>query len=243
MRTTYALDCPYPVSFTQDQRAHATFFPFTKQALEPSISAQIMELHHSRHHRAYVDNLNRALSSQAAAVASDDIAEQIALQGAIRFHGGGHMNHCLFWENLAPASSPEAADPHRVAPSLMAAITRTWGGLDEFKGAFAKTLLALQGSGWGWLVRDGPSLLRIVTTKDQDPVVGGEVPIIGVDMWEHAYYLQVRVGIALRPGWDLLTRLSISTARLLTSTTYGRSSIGRWPSRGSRAAATMRSKH
>ncbi|KAM4064522.1 iron/manganese superoxide dismutase, alpha-hairpin [Hirsutella rhossiliensis] len=170
--------------------------PYAYDALEPSISAQIMELHHSKHHQAYVDNLNRALSSHAAAVASRDIAGQIALQGVIRFHGGGHINHCLFWENLAPASSPEAADPLRAAPSLVAAITKTWGGLDEFKGAFAKALLALQGSGWGWLVRDGPALLRIVTTKDQDPVVGGEVPILGVDMWEHAYYLQYLNGKA-----------------------------------------------
>lgn len=82
----------------------------------------------------------------------------------------------------------------------MAAITKTWGGLDEFKAAFTKALLGLQGSGWGWLVNDAGSL-RIVTTKDQDPVVGGEVPIFGVDMWEHAYYLQVRMSYSLYNSW------------------------------------------
>ncbi|KAG6018257.1 Superoxide dismutase [Mn], mitochondrial, partial [Claviceps citrina] len=162
--------------------------PYAYDALEPSISAQIMQLHHSKHHQAYVTNLNAALETYAAATASNDIAAQIALQNAIRFNGGGHINHSLFWENLAPAGSDEA-DPQQSAPTLMAAIAHTWGSLDAFRSAFANALLGLQGSGWGWLVKqDG--LLRVVTTKDQDPVVGGEVPVLGVDMWEHAYYLQ-----------------------------------------------------
>ncbi|KND87480.1 Superoxide dismutase [Mn], mitochondrial, partial [Tolypocladium ophioglossoides CBS 100239] len=173
--------------------------PYAYDALEPSISAQIMELHHGKHHQAYVANLNSALetyaaAAAAAAAAARDIAGQVALQGAIRFHGGGHINHSLFWENLAPAGSP-AADPHASAATLLAAVARTWGGLDEFKRAFAAALLGLQGSGWGWLVADGPAL-RIVTTKDQDPVGGAEVPIFGVDMWEHAYYLQYLNGKA-----------------------------------------------
>jgi len=168
------------------------------KALEPSISAQIMELHHSKHHQTYVNNLNAALRSYATASSSGDIAGQIALQGAIKFNGGGHINHSLFWENLAPASSSEAGDPQGSAPTLIKEIARTWGGLQEFKTAFTKVLLGLQGSGWGWMVRDG-SQLRIITTKDQDPVVGGEVPILAIDFWEHAYYLQVgsiKLGIA-----------------------------------------------
>jgi Fe-Mn family superoxide dismutase len=146
-----------------------------------------MELHHSKHHQTYVTNLNNALKSYAAA--SDDITAQIALQTAIKFNGGGHINHSLFWENLSPASSPDAQPDS--APGLVAEINKVWGSLDAFKAAFGKALLGLQGSGWGWLVKDGQQGLRIVTTKDQDPVVGGEVPIFGVDMWEHAYYLQV----------------------------------------------------
>ncbi|KAJ6437741.1 superoxide dismutase [Purpureocillium lavendulum] len=169
--------------------------PYAYNALEPSISAQIMELHHSKHHQTYVNNLNAALKTYAAATSTGDIAGQIALQGAIKFNGGGHINHSLFWENLAPASSPEAADPQGSAPGLIAAVEQTWGSLADFKAAFAKALLGLQGSGWGWLVRDGQGL-RIITTKDQDPVVGGEVPIFGVDMWEHAYYLQYLNGKA-----------------------------------------------
>lgn len=165
--------------------------PYAYDALEPHISAQIMELHHSKHHQAYVTNLNKALESHVAAVASNDIAAQIALQQTIKFNGGGHINHSLFWKNLAPPGSDEA-NP-RVASELVAAIDNTWGSFDAFKKAFSAALLDIQGSGWGWLVKEGGngSGLRIVRTKDQDPVVGGDVPLFGVDMWEHAYYLQV----------------------------------------------------
>lgn len=148
-----------------------------------------MELHHTKHHQTYVTNLNKALQSHQKAVGAGDIAAQIALQPAIRFNGGGHINHSLFWQNLAPPSSAEARTD--AAPGLMAEIAKTWGGYDKFKSSFSAALLAIQGSGWGWLVNEPQGGLRIVTTKDQDPVVGGEVPIFGVDMWEHAYYLQV----------------------------------------------------
>ncbi|KAF4121886.1 hypothetical protein GMORB2_1726 [Geosmithia morbida] len=168
--------------------------PYAYNALEPSISAQIMELHHSKHHNTYVTNLNNALKSYSSAIASSDIPAQIALQSAIKFNGGGHINHSLFWENLSPASSSDA-DPDTSAPTLKAEITKVWGGLDQFQASFNKALLGIQGSGWGWLVKDAQGL-RIVTTKDQDPVVGGEVPIFGVDMWEHAYYLQYLNGKA-----------------------------------------------
>ncbi|KAI8713467.1 Superoxide dismutase [Fusarium sp. LHS14.1] len=167
--------------------------PYAYDALEPSISAQIMELHHSKHHQAYVNNLNAALKTYASATSSNDIAGQIALQSAIKFNGGGHINHSLFWENLSPSSSPDSKPDS--APTLVAEISKTWGSLEAFQETFKKTLLGLQGSGWGWLVKDTQGL-RIVTTKDQDPVVGGEVPIFGVDMWEHAYYLQYLNGKA-----------------------------------------------
>jgi Fe-Mn family superoxide dismutase len=167
--------------------------PYAYDALEPSISAQIMELHHSKHHQAYVTNLNAALKNYATATSSSDIAGQIALQSAIKFNGGGHINHSLFWENLSPSSSPDSKPDS--APTLGAEISKTWGSIEAFQETFKKTLLGLQGSGWGWLVKDTQGL-RIVTTKDQDPVVGGEVPIFGVDMWEHAYYLQYLNGKA-----------------------------------------------
>ncbi|CAK7567267.1 MAG: Superoxide dismutase [Mn], mitochondrial [Sporothrix epigloea] len=170
--------------------------PYAYNALEPSISAQIMELHHKRHHQAYVDNLNKSLQSLTAAVASGDVATQVALQEAIRFNGGGHINHSLFWRNLAPAGQPESDPTGAAAPRLVQEISQTWGSLDAFKKAFTAALMNLKGSGWGWLVLEPATGLRIITTKDQDPPVSGEVPVLGVDMWEHAYYLQYLNGKA-----------------------------------------------
>lgn len=149
-----------------------------------------MQLHHSKHHQTYVTNLNKALKALAVAVKSNDIDTQIALQPSLNFHGGGHINHSLFWQNLTPASSPDARP--EVAKQLLAEIEQTWGSLDKFKEVFTTNLLGIQGSGWGWLVRDeGSERLHILTTKDQDPVPSAFVPVFGVDMWEHAYYLQV----------------------------------------------------
>ncbi|KAL1900802.1 Superoxide dismutase [Mn], mitochondrial [Ceratocystis pirilliformis] len=173
-------------------------------ALEPNISAQIMELHHSKHHQAYVTNLNAALGSLSTAISTADVPSQVALQAAIKFNGGGHINHSLFWENLAPTGSA-ATDP-KSASQLSAAIVKTWGDLEAFKQAFNAALLGIQGSGWGWLVKDITGALRIVTTKDQDPVVTGEVPVFGVDMWEHAYYLQYLNGKAsyVKNIWNVI---------------------------------------
>jgi Fe-Mn family superoxide dismutase len=183
---------------TQNIMAVSTYslpaLPYAYNALEPSISAQIMELHHSKHHQAYVTNLNAAIGNYATAVANNDIAGQIALQSAIKFNGGGHINHSLFWQNLAPTGSSETS--LEAAPTLAAEINRTWGSYDDFTLAFTKVLLSIQGSGWGWLVKDAHGRLTIISTKDQDPIVGGETPLIGVDLWEHAYYLQYQNGKA-----------------------------------------------
>ncbi|KAF2670511.1 manganese and iron superoxide dismutase [Microthyrium microscopicum] len=171
--------------------------PYAYNALEPAISAQIMELHHSKHHQTYVTNLNNAAKSLATAQANNDIPTQIQLQPALRFHGGGHINHSLFWQNLAPPSSLDTKI--NAAPKLSEAIKATFGSEKAFKDKFNAALLGIQGSGWGWLVRfdNENGRIGIVTTKDQDPVVGaGEVPLFGVDMWEHAYYLQYLNGKA-----------------------------------------------
>ena len=151
-----------------------------------------MELHHSKHHQTYITNLNKALSTLSTAVSTNDIPAQIALQPALRFNGGGHINHSLFWQNLAPPNSPESKIS--AAPKLAEAIKRTWGSEEAYREKFNAALLGIQGSGWGWLVKyeNEGGRLGIVTTKDQDPIVGaGEVPIFGVDVWEHAFYLQV----------------------------------------------------
>ncbi|ODM18765.1 Superoxide dismutase [Mn], mitochondrial [Aspergillus cristatus] len=162
--------------------------PYAYDALEPVISKQIMEIHHQKHHQTYITNLNAALTAQSTALQSQDVPQLISLQQKIKFNGGGHINHSLFWKNLTPASSPQAK--LESAPGIKAAIERKWGSYEAFQKVFSATLLGIQGSGWGWLVANKPKgELEIVTTKDQDPVTG-DTPLFGIDMWEHAYYLQ-----------------------------------------------------
>ncbi|RMZ88154.1 hypothetical protein DV736_g4625, partial [Chaetothyriales sp. CBS 134916] len=157
-------------------------------ALEPAISGQIMELHHNKHHQTYVNSFNDASEKLAAAEASNDIATQIALLPLIDFHGGGHINHTLFWENLAPKSQGGGEPP---AGALSKAIDDTYGSLDELKKKFNAALAGIQGSGWAWLVKDTQTgNIGIKTYANQDPVVGQFKPLLGVDAWEHAYYLQ-----------------------------------------------------
>lgn len=149
-----------------------------------------MEIHHQKHHQTYITNLNGALTAQSSALSAQDVPQLIALQQKIKFNGGGHINHSLFWKNLTPPDSPQAKI-EASAPGLKAGIERKWGSVEGFQKAFGATLLGIQGSGWGWLVAGKPrGELEIVTTKDQDPVTGA-VPVFGIDMWEHAYYLQV----------------------------------------------------
>lgn len=156
-----------------------------------------MQLHHSKHHQTYVTNLNAALKTISTAQQKGDVPTQIQQQAALRFNGGSHINHSLFWQNLAPPKSAEAS--FSSAPKLADAIKATWGSEDKFREKFNAALLGIQGSGWGWLVKydNENGRLGIVTTKDQDPIVGaGELPIFGIDMWEHAYYLQYLNGKA-----------------------------------------------
>lgn len=148
-----------------------------------------MTLHHSKHHQTYINNLNAALVSQATASSKGDIVSQLHLQIAINFNAGGHINHSLFWENLISASSPNANTSS--APKLCAAIADRFGSIEKFQEKFTAVLLGLKGSGWGWLVQDIESgNLEITASKDQDIVPAGKKPLLGVDFWEHAYYLQ-----------------------------------------------------
>ncbi|TQS36569.1 hypothetical protein Golomagni_02974 [Golovinomyces magnicellulatus] len=163
--------------------------PYGYDALEPHISGQIMRLHHSKHHQAYVTNLNNALELQQKAIKSNDIVTQLQLQQAISFNAGGNINHTLFWESLVPASSPLAQNA--AAPNLMAKINTCWSSFDLFKEKFAAVLLNIKGSGWGWLVQDKiTGGLSLIATKDQEIVPTGQKPLLGIDLWEHAYYLQ-----------------------------------------------------
>lgn len=161
------------------------------QALEPSISSQIMDLHYNKHHQTYITNLNNALTAQAEAFSGSNLLKQLELQAIIRFNAGGHVNHTLFWENLSPRSSGNS-DIANAAPQLDQAITQRWKTFEQFKVAFESAGLAIQGSGWVWLVKDKDSnIIDITTSKDQElPPPPGKLVLIGVDMWEHAYYLQ-----------------------------------------------------
>ena len=176
------------------------------QALEPHISAQIIELHHSKHHATYVNNLNNLLATHAQALAANDIRKQLSLQQGIKFNAGGHINHSLFWQNLAPASS-NLSNAAKAAPKLTKAIEATYGSVAELKAKFEALLLSIQGSGWGWLVLNPINrALLLVQTKDQDTVMDGTIPLLGIDMWEHAYYLQYLNGKAayVKAIWEVI---------------------------------------
>ncbi len=164
--------------------------PYAFNALEPHIDAKTMEIHHGKHHNAYVTNLNNALEGHAGLVRKslEDLLGDLnsvpeSIRGAVRNNGGGHANHSLFW----PTMSPDGGG----APSgdLAAAIERDLGGFDAFKKAFATAAGTRFGSGWAWLsVADGH--LEVSSTPNQDsPLMEGKTPILGLDVWEHAYYL------------------------------------------------------
>jgi Fe-Mn family superoxide dismutase len=160
-------------------------------ALEPAISGKIMELHHSKHHQTYVNSYNDAADKFAAAEASDDVAAKVALLPLINFHGGGHINHTLFWENLAPKNNGGGEPP---SGDLATAIDTSFGGLEELKKKFNAALAGIQGSGWAWLVKDTQTgNISIKTYANQDPVVGQFKPLLGIDAWEHAVRIPTHI--------------------------------------------------
>ncbi|KAI1382868.1 manganese and iron superoxide dismutase [Hypoxylon trugodes] len=162
--------------------------PYDYGALEPYISGKIMEIHHKGHHQVYVNGLNSALETLEEAKAKGNDTKAADLAPLLNFHGGGHKNHSLFWENLAPNNKGGGGEPEG---NLKNAIEETFSSFQAFQEQFNTTLAGIQGSGWAWLVKPsagGP--LQIVTRPNQDPVAGNLVPLLGVDAWEHAYYLQ-----------------------------------------------------
>ena len=165
--------------------------PYDFSALEPVISGQIMELHYTKHHQAYVNNLNAALEKYVDAEKKKDVAEMIALQSAIKFNGGGHVNHSIFWTNLAPPSKGGGEPPQG---ELAKAIKENFGSLEKLIEILSSKSVAVQGSGWGWLGYDkSKSELVIATCANQDPLSTlGYTPLLGIDVWEHAYYLQYK---------------------------------------------------
>ena len=162
-------------------------YPF--DALEPHIDARTMEIHHDKHHAAYVTNLNAALEGTEwmdrpieAVLANLEILPQDK-QTAVRNNGGGHANHTLFWEIMGPNGGGEPSG------DLAAAITDTFGSLDELKTQVNDAGVKRFGSGWSWLVWDGTGLAVLSTPNQDSPVMEGKVPLLGIDVWEHAYYL------------------------------------------------------
>lgn len=163
--------------------------PYDFGALEPVISGKIMEIHYTKHHAAYVNNLNAALEKYHDAEKKNDLAGMLALQQAIKFNGGGHVNHSIFWTNLAPVSKGGGGAPKG---ELMKALEAQFGSFDAFKEKMSTMTVGIQGSGWGWLGYDKVNKKFILTTcANQDPLsTQGFVPLLGIDVWEHAYYLQ-----------------------------------------------------
>lgn len=164
--------------------------PYPSDALEPHIDARTMEIHHGKHHHTYVTNLNNALSGHAN-LESKSVEELISnlnavpedIRTAVRNNGGGHANHSLFWTIMGPGKGGTPSGP------LSHAIDAAFGGFDAFKDAFTKAGLTRFGSGWAWLSVDSGAL-KVTSTPNQDsPLMEGMTPILGMDVWEHAYYL------------------------------------------------------
>ncbi|XP_062912664.1 superoxide dismutase [Mn], mitochondrial [Mobula hypostoma] len=177
--------------------------PYDYGALEPHISAEIMQLHHSKHHATYVNNLNVAEEKYAESLTKGDVTAQIALQPALRFNGGGHINHSIFWTNLSPSGGGEPAG------QLMEIIKRDFGSFEKFKEMMSTISLGVQGSGWGWLgYNKNSGRLQLAACPNQDPLQGttGLCPLLGIDVWEHAYYLQYKNvrGDYLKAIWNVI---------------------------------------
>jgi Fe-Mn family superoxide dismutase len=163
--------------------------PYAYDALEPTIDEQTMKLHHDKHHQAYVDKANAALEgTEWDGKPIDEVLANLSSlpadkQGPVRNNGGGHANHTLFWENMSPDGGGEPTGP------LADAITTAFGSFDQFKEQFEANGVAQFGSGWTWLVLDGGELKLTKTPNQDSPVLEGQTPLLGNDVWEHAYYL------------------------------------------------------
>ena len=164
--------------------------PYPTNALEPHIDARTMEVHHGKHHKAYVDNVNKALEGRGLAEQSiEDLCRNIDripedIRTMVRNNGGGHANHSLFWTIMTPKGGGKPGG------DLAKAIDGELGGFDKFKDDLSKAAIGRFGSGWGWLSVDKSGKLSVESTPNQDnPYMMGKTPILGVDVWEHAYYL------------------------------------------------------
>ena len=165
--------------------------PYAYDALEPHIDARTMEIHHTKHHQAYVNNLNAAIEKapELQGKSLDDLMRSVnsvpeAVRTAVRNNGGGHWNHSVFWELMAPGKGGEPTG------GLADAIKQAFGDFSKFKEQFTAAATGRFGSGWAWLVNDGGKLSITSTPNQDNPLMEGKMPILGLDVWEHAYYLK-----------------------------------------------------
>ena len=181
--------------------------PYAFSALEPHIDARTMEIHYTKHHQAYIDNLNKALDrhpelhekSVEELVADVDMVPE-DIRALVRNHGGGPLNHSLFWQRMAPHAGGEPQG------KLAEAIKATFGSFAAFQERFATAAMSRFGSGWSWLVVDGKTLAIVSTANQDNPITEGKTPILGLDVWEHAYYLhyQNRRADYVKAFWNVV---------------------------------------
>ena len=180
--------------------------PYAYDALEPTIDAQTMEIHHSKHHATYVNNLNAALEGTEWMDRSlEDVFTELEIipedkRAAVRNNGGGHANHTLFWETMSPDGGGEPSG------ALADAIADTFGSVDELKKAVNDAGVKRFGSGWTWLIHDGTGLAVVSTPNQDNPTMSSDTPLLGIDVWEHAYYLsyQNRRPDYLEAWWNVV---------------------------------------
>jgi Fe-Mn family superoxide dismutase len=206
--------------------------PYDNNALEPYIDTATMGIHHDKHHAAYVNNLNAALeghpelqekSAIELLLNLDALPEDI--RGAVRNNGGGHVNHSMFWTLMSPKGGGEPSG------SLAEAINESFGSFDEFKAAFAKAGATRFGSGWAWLCVDADGKLVVTSTPNQDnPVSDGLIPILGLDVWEHAYYLnyQNRRPDYINEWWNVVDWDRVSSYLTMTKVAGGVQDVTDW---------------
>ena len=165
--------------------------PYAYDALEPYIDAKTMEIHHSKHHQAYITKANAALEGTSFENTSiDELCRNLSdlpenIKGAVRNNGGGHFNHSLFWSILSPKN--ESSEP---SVDLNKAINDSFGSMESLKEEFSNAAATRFGSGWAWLIKENDGSVAVTSTPNQDnPIMDGKTPILGLDVWEHAYYL------------------------------------------------------
>ncbi len=187
--------------------------PYSPDSLEPHVDAQTMQIHHGKHHQAYVTNLNAAIDKapELGAWSVDDLCRRITdvpegVRTAVRNNGGGHWNHSLFWQLMSPNGGGEPAG------ALASAIASSFGSFGTFKEQLQAAGVGRFGSGWAWLVADGQALSIVSTPNQDNPLMDGKHAILGVDVWEHAYYLkyQNRRADYLAAWWNVVNWTEVS---------------------------------